>query len=35
MFYILWTSEANELNKVATEDEDLTASVIVLYIFLE
>ena len=33
MFYILWTSEANELNKMATEDEDLSASVIVLSIF--
>ena len=30
MFDILWTSEANELNKMATEDEDLAASVIVL-----
>ena len=30
MFDILWTSEVNELDKMATEDEDLSASVIVL-----
>ena len=30
MFDILWTSEANELNKMGTEDKDLSASVIVL-----
>ena len=29
MFDILWTSEVNELDKMATEDEDLSASVIV------
>ena len=34
MFDILWTSEVNELDKMATEDEDLSASVIVLWIFL-
>ena len=33
MFYILWTSEANELNKMATEDEDLSVSVIGLSVF--
>ena len=30
MFDILWTSAANELNKMATEDIDLSATVIVL-----
>ena len=34
MFDILWTSEVNELDKMATEDEDLSASVVVLKIFL-